>query len=47
MNNAVYNDHVAALSVAGGLFKALVRLNHNPIKLIRAEIETRFAPRFA
>ena len=47
MPNAVYNDHIAALSVAGGLPRAILRFNMNPLRLAAAEFQSRTAPRFA
>ena len=47
MNNATYNDHVAELSLAGGVLRAILRLKRNPFRLVSAELQSRFAPRFA
>jgi hypothetical protein len=47
VKNTVYNDHVAALSRAGGIIGAILNSGYNPLRLVAVELGTRFAPRFA
>lgn len=47
MSNAIYNDHVAALSRFGGVVRAFFATRMNPFRLAVVEYQTRNSPRFA